>query len=149
MCGWLGYPCLLSSPFPGGLSRLPFLFYLPTHSPVSCFMITHPHPLSLMSRPKTSELWQIGVPLCLVIGWGAELSAAEVEGLSFFEGTLCISANFVQEAQSSNQSFPCVDMNKIKSPFFFCCCLVLSSLLCLIEISDQTNDGFFFELIQT
>lgn len=109
---------------------------LPTvWSPAWLLIITPPpHPLSLMSRPKASELWQIGIPLCSVIGWGAELrgcgkfkkTPAEIEGHSFFEGTLCIVANFVQEAQSSNQSFPYVDMNKIISPFFFCCCLVLS-----------------------
>lgn len=43
---------------------------------------------------------------------GCERFQEESEGLSFFEGALCISANFVQEAQSSNQSFPYMDIIK-------------------------------------
>lgn len=44
--GWRGNPCLLSSPFPGGFRVGCVLFYLPTHSPVSCLIITPPPPFS-------------------------------------------------------------------------------------------------------
>lgn len=130
---WVPLPAVFS--FSWGPQSATFcLTSLPTVRSPAWLLPPPPPPLSLMSCPKASELWQIGIPLCSVIGWGAELrgcekfKAAPVDDWRshLLWGYTLYCANFVQEAQSSNQSFPYVDMsNKIMSPFF-CCCLVLS-----------------------
>lgn len=40
--GWLGYPCLLSAPFPGGLNRLPFV--LPPYPQPGLLLDYYPTP---------------------------------------------------------------------------------------------------------